>query len=473
MLPEFESRVDAPVWKDLIDLATQLDGFPKYLGQHPGGMIISSTPLTDMVPVQPAAMVGRYICQWDKDAIDSAGCVKIDFLSLGTLSHLQDILQMVEERTGTYIDLSRIDHQDPNLYAMLHRGDTIGVFQVESPAQMHHTITRLKPANLIDMAYEVAAVRPGVGANDGVSQFIARRTHPEIPWEYDHPLEELALGHTYGVVLYQDQLNKLAIHVAGFSPGKADRLRRAFSKKNNIPLIAHYWQEFKEGAMKRGVSEEAAKRIFKKFNGHYMFPEAHAYAFGITAYHMAYLKLNYPLEFYVAIFNQQPMGFYSLETLKEDARRHGIHVLNPDINISIEKCTIHNESLLLGLTQVRSIGKKVAEAIVEARNQGGPFESLADAMQRTGLKRRAIENLIYAGAFDSMISHRAAALWEVGLRYRPASLQLPLPLSVEQDMTPLAAPTSWQNMNQEYYSLGLSPGDTSWRRSGLIWIGAS
>jgi error-prone DNA polymerase len=457
MLPEFKDKVEAPVWKDLIDLAPQLEGFPKYLGQHPGGMIISSTLLTDLVPVQPAAMASRYICQWDKDAIDSAGFVKIDFLSLGTLSQLQDILQLVEERAGTYIDLSRIDHEDPKVYAMLHRGDTIGVFQVESPAQMHHTITRLKPVNLSDMAYEVAAVRPGVGANDGVSQFIARRTHPEIPWEYDHPLEEPALGHTYGVVLYQDQLNKLAIHVAGFSPGKADQLRRAFSRKNNIPLIAHYWQEFRQGAMERGVSEEAAKRIFKKFNGHYMFPEAHAYAFGITAYHMAYLKLYYPLESLVAIFNQQPMGFYSLETLKEDARRHGIRVLNPDINISAEKCTIHHESLLLGFTQVRSIWKKGAEAMVEARNQGGPFKSLADAMQRTGLKQRQIANLVYAGAFDAMTPHRAAALWEVGLRYRPASLQLPLPLSVDQDMAPLAPPTSWQNMKQEYYSLGLYP----------------
>jgi error-prone DNA polymerase len=168
-------------------------------------------------------------------------------------------------------------------------------------------------------------------------------------------------------------------------------------------------------------------------------------------------KLYFPLEFYVAIFNQQPMGFYSLETLKEDARRHGIQVLNPDINLSVEKCTIHHESVLLGLSQVRSIGEKGAKAIVEARNQGGPFTSLADAMQRTGLKQRCIENLVYAGAFDALTSHRADALWEVGLRYRPASLQLPLPLSVEQDMAPLAAPTSWQNMNQEYYSLGLYP----------------
>ena len=184
MLPEFKSRIDAPVWKDLIDMAAQLDGFPKYLGQHPGGMIISSSPLTDMVPVQPAAMEGRYFCQWDKDAIDSAGFVKIDYLSLGTLSQLQDILQLIEERTNNYIDLSRIDHQDPSVYEMLHRGDTLGVFQVESPAQRFHTITRLKQVNLIDMAYVVAAVRPGVGANDGVSQFIARRTHPELPTGY-------------------------------------------------------------------------------------------------------------------------------------------------------------------------------------------------------------------------------------------------------------------------------------------------
>lgn len=456
LLPQFKDRADAPAWRDLIDLAAQLDGFPKYLAQHPGGMIIGSSPLVDMVPVQPSAMDGRYIVQWDKDAVDAAGFVKIDFLALGALSQMQETLQLIEERTQKYIDLSRIDFEDAEVYAMLHRADTIGIFQVESAAQMQ-TIPRIKPQNLTDMAYEVAAVRPGVGANDGVSVFIARRSHPELPWDYDHPLEQRALERTLGVILFQDQMNQLAMDVAGFTAAEADQFRRAFSRKHNLPLIAQYWQKFRQGAKERGVSEETTEKIFKKFNGHYMFPESHAFAFGVTAYHMAWLKRYYPLEFFVAIFNQQPMGFYNLETLKEDAKRHGIRVLNPDINASLEKCIIQDESLLLGFLQVRVVGEAGAIAIVEARRQGGPFVNLADAMERTGLKREATENLVSAGAFDALRPNRRRALWEVGLRYRNGKEQRPLQFPVEQDMAPLPPPTQWEVMEREYHTLGLYP----------------
>ena len=337
-LPEFRDRVDAPVWRDLIDLSRQLNGFPKYLAQHPGGMILSSSPLTDQVPVQPSAMEGRYVCHWDKDSIDDAGFVKIDFLALGTLSQMQEALLLIEERTGRYVDLSRIDFEDMAVYDSLHRADTIGVFQVESAAQMQ-TITRIKPVNLTDMAYEVGAVRPGVGVNDGVSKFIKRRTQG-IPWDYDHPLEETALKRTLGVILFQDQVNRVAMDVAGFSAQKANKLRLTFNRKKNLALVERYRKDFMEGAAANGVPQPVAETIFEKFNGHYMFPEAHAFAFGATAYHMAWLKYYYPLEFFVGIFNQQPMGFYNLETLKEDARRHDIYVLNPDINASMEKCII-------------------------------------------------------------------------------------------------------------------------------------
>ena len=337
-LPEFQDRVDAPVWRDLVDLAAQLDGFPKYLAQHPGGMVISSSPLIEMVPVQQGAIEGRYLCHWDKDSIEGAGFVKIDFLALGALSQMQEALQLIEQRTGRYIDLSRIDFEDEVVYAMLHRADTIGVFQVESAAQIQ-TIVRIKPRNLTEMAYEVGAVRPGVGVNDGVTQFI-RRHDLGVPWDFDHPLERRALERTLGIILFQDQVNQVAIDVAGFSAVEADQLRRAFRRKNSQGVIDLYWTRFRQGAMERGVPEAAAEKIFKKFNGQYMFPESHAFAFGATAYHMAWLKHYYPLEFFVAIFNQQPMGFYNLETLKEDARLHGIAVINPDINASVEKCAI-------------------------------------------------------------------------------------------------------------------------------------
>jgi error-prone DNA polymerase len=339
-MPNFKDKVDAPVWRDLISLAAELDGFPKYVGQHPGGMILSSTPLSDIVPIQRGAIEGRYVCQWDKDSIDDAGFVKIDFLALGALSQLQDAVELIKARTGQRIDMSRIDFEDAKVYDMLCKGDTIGIFQVESAAQMQ-TITRLRPRNLLDMAHEVAAVRPGVGVNHGVHEYLLRRTKRK-PITYDCPQEQRALERTLGVVLFQDQVNQLAIDVAGFAPSEADRLRRAFGRKHNDELIEQYHQKFLAGAKGLGVPEEAAETVFKKFNGQYMFPESHAFAFGVTAYQASWLKYYYPLEFFVAIFNQQPMGFYNLETLKEDARRHGITVLNPDINLSSAKCVIED-----------------------------------------------------------------------------------------------------------------------------------
>ena len=485
-LPEFRDKVDAPGWHDLIEMAAQLDGFPKYLAQHPGGMIISSSPLIDTVPVQQAAIADRYICHWDKDSIDQAGFVKIDFLALGALSQMQECLLLIEEREGNFIDLSRIDFDDRAVYETMHRADTIGIFQVESAAQMQ-TVPRIKPWNLTDMAYDVGAVRPGVGVNDGVTQFIQRRSEG-IPWNYDHPLEQRALERTLGIILFQDQVNQVAMDVAGFASLEADQLRRAFGKRNNDLLIQHCWEKFREGAAGLGVSEDAAQRIFQKFNGHYMFPESHAFAFGATAYHMAWLKYYHPLEFYVAIFNQQPMGFYNTETLKEDSKRHGITVLNPDINYSREKCIIRNESVLLGLRYVRGMGDAAATQAVAARDQGGPFKSLADAMERTGLQREIIENLVTAGAFDALNAagttgsmektetaktagavgtagiarnkgavSRRQALWEVGLRYRPINTQQPLPLPVEQDMAELPEQSEWETMGEEYRILGLYP----------------
>ena len=454
-LPDFRHKVGLPVWRDLVNLAPQLEGFPKYLGQHPGGMIISSSPLTSVVPVQQAAIDGRYICHWDKDSIHDAGFVKIDFLALGALSQMQETLGLIEERTGRYIDLSRIDFEDRNVYGSIHRADTVGIFQVESAAQMQ-TVTRIKPGNLVEMAYEVSAVRPGVGVNDGVTQFIERYVHG-APWEFDHPLEERALARTKGIILFQDQVNQLATDVAGFSPKEADDLRRAFGRRNNRTLLEMYWERFKNGCAGRGVPEATAVKVFKKFSGQYMFPESHAYAFGITAYQMAWLKYYYPLEFFVAIFNQQPMGFYNLETLKEDARRHGVNVLNPNINQSRMKCVIKDESLLLGFLNVKGVGQAGALAVVEARERGDPFDSLADAMQRTGLQQEMLDNLAAAGAFDAFTPDRRAAVWEVGLRYRPVGIQQVLPLPVEQDSADLPALTPWENMMAEYRVMGLHP----------------
>ena len=472
--PHSKDKIDAPVWRDLIRLSSELDGFPKYTGQHPGGMILSSTPLTEIVPVQKGAIEGRYVCQWDKDSIDDAGFVKIDFLALGALSQLQEAIELIKQRTGKRIDMSRIDFEDNAVYDMLCKGDTIGIFQVESAAQMQ-TITRLKPRNLIDMAHEVGAVRPGVGVNHGVHEYLARRTGKK-PLTYDHPLEKRALERTLGVVLFQDQVNQLAIDVAGFTPSEADRLRRAFGRKHNEDLVKQFRTKFLEGAKAKGVSEAAGETIFKKFNGLYMFPESHAFAFGVTAYQASWLKFHHPLEFFVAIFNQQPMGFYSLETLKEDARRHGIVILNPDINKSLAKCILETYSplaktgpedeassknsqtaLRLGFLNVLGLGEAAAKAIEEGRAREGPFRNIGDFLERTGVLEEVALNLASAGAFDQLEPNRRKVKWEIGLRYRPVNSQLSLSLPVEQDMVDLDTPNSWERMNDEYNVLNLFP----------------
>jgi len=453
--PAFCNKIEAPVWRDLIRLSWELDGFPKYMGQHPGGMIISSTPLTGIVPVQRGAIEGRYVCQWDKDSIDDAGFVKIDFLALGALSQLQEANELIRKRTGRRIDLSRIDFEDQAVYDMLGRGDTIGIFQVESAAQMQ-TITRLRPRNLLDMAHEVAAVRPGVGVNGGVQDYLARRSGKQRI-TYDHPLEKHALERTLGVVLFQDQVNQLAIDVAGFSPSQADQMRRAFGRRHNQTLLEQYWKMFLEGARQRGVSEAATETIFRKFNGQYMFPESHAFAFGVTAYQASWLKLRHPLEFFVAIFNQQPMGFYNLETLKEDAKRHGIRVLNPDVNLSSVKCVIESGAVRLGVIHVRGLGGAAAAAIIEARESRGEFSSIEDFLARSGVLEETAHNLAGAGAFDSLETNRRRVKWEIGLRYRPVNQQLTLSLPVAQDMAALTAPSDWDRMKEEYGVLGLFP----------------
>ena len=452
---DFRDKVNSPGWHELVRLAAELDGFPKYLAQHPGGMVIGSTPLTDLVPVQPGAIAGRYIMQWDKESVDDAGFVKIDFLALGALSQMQEALDLIEGRTEHRPDLSRIDFEDQAVYDSLCRADTIGIFQVESAAQMQ-TITRIQPRNLVDMAHEVAAVRPGVGVNDGVSQYIRRRQGLE-PITYEHPLERRTLERTHGVILFQDQVNQLAMDVAGFSSMEADQLRRAFGRRNNSHMIKAYWEKFRSGAGLNGVDENTAWRIFKKFNGQYMFPESHAFAFGVTAYQAAWLKYYYPLEFYAGLFNQQPMGFYNLETLKEDAKRHGIRVLNPDINRSDEKCAIEGAALHLGFLNVASLGPTASQSVITARDKSVRFTSIAGFMESTGLLRESLDNLANAGAFDSLVEDRRHARWEIGLRYRPVNKQLALPVPVAQDMVALDQLTPWERMEGEYRTMGLHP----------------
>ena len=395
-LPAFRDRVDAPGWRDLIDLAPQLMHAPRSLGQHVGGMILSDAPIPEMVPIRAGAMDGRYIMDWNKDSVADANFAKIDLLSLPVLDQIEEALDMIEAREGVRPDISKLDPQDANVYDMINAGNSKGVFLLQSPAQLKMG-QRLKSRNLLDLAYQVALIRPGVGVQgSAVSLFVERYRHG-ASWDYDHPLEQRALERGYGIIVWQEQVVQLVVDVAGMTAAEADELRRAFARPNNAHLIAMHWQRFLEGALRNGVPEEAARKIFAKINGQYMFPESHSHAFAVTAYQAAWLKRYHPVEFFAGLLNNQPMGFYPLETLKEDARRFGVPVLNPCVNRSQARCTPRSGSVLMGLQFIKDVGEESAKAIVRERDRHGPFTDAGDLVRRTGVKPQAALSLTHGG----------------------------------------------------------------------------
>ena len=400
-LPAFRDRVDASGWRDLVALAPQLMHAPRSLGQHVGGMILSDSPIPEMVPVRAGAMDGRYIMDWNKDSVADANFAKIDLLSLPVLDQIEEALDLIERREGRRPDLSKLDPEDAGVYDMINEGRSKGVFLLQSPAQLKMG-QRLRSRNLLDLAYQVALIRPGVGVQgSAVSQFVERYRHG-VPWDYDHPLEKRALERGYGIIVWQEQVVQLVADVAGMTAAEADEVRRSFARPNNDQLIAMHWERFREGAARNGVSEEAARKIFAKVNGHYMFPESHSHAFGVTAYQAAWLKRYHPVEFFTALMNNQPMGFYPVETLKEDARRFGVPFLNPDVNRSETRCTPSDDAVLLGLGFVKDVGETSADALVREREERGPYRSASDLVRRTGLKPQAMLSLVMAGAFDGV-----------------------------------------------------------------------
>ncbi|MFQ5538025.1 MAG: DNA polymerase III subunit alpha [Gemmatimonadota bacterium] len=425
-IPEFRERADAHLWKLLASLAQDISGLPRHISQHVGGMIISSRPLVELVPLEPAAWEGRVLCQWDKDSCEDAGFVKIDFLALGMLSLVEEAVDLIAERHGTAPDLSRIDFQDEAVYDRICSGDTIGVFQIESRAQIQ-MVRRTRPRNLEELAIQVAIVRPGPIVGGAVNPFVRRREllreNPAYRIPYPHPLLEEALGETLGVIIYQDQVLKVCQALAGFSDGQAESLRRAMSRKRSREAMAAHRNAFLEGTRKRGVDEATAREVFEQVTAfsEFGFPKSHAAAFGLLAYQSAWLRHYYPVEYYVALFNNQPMGFYSLDVLGRDARRNGIRTLPPHVNRSRVACTAEGNDLRIGLGFVRGWGTDVAEAVVAERERRGPFRSLADFLRRTpaSLRRPAVENLIWVGGFEAFGLTRRELLWQAGLYLGP------------------------------------------------------
>ena len=398
-LPAFRDKVTAAGWRDLIQLGPALMDAPKGLGQHVGGMILSDTPISALVPIRAGAMEGRYIMDWNKDSVADANFAKIDLLSLPVLDQIEEALDLIETREGTRPDLSRIDPEDPQVYDMINAGRSIGIFLLQSPAQLKMG-QRLRSRTLLDLAYQVALIRPGVGVQgSAVSQFVERYRHG-VAWDYDHPLEQRALERGYGIIVWQEQVVQLIMDVGGMTAAQADEVRRAFGKPNNAHLIAMHWQHFLKGSRSRGVPEAVAEKIFAKINGHYMFPESHSHAFAITAYQAAWLKRYYPLEFFIGLMNNQPMGFYPLETLKQDAQSFGVPFRNPCINHSQVRCIPAEGAVLLGLRFIKDVGAEMAQRVVAERESGGLYTGASEFVRRTGVKPQAVQSLVQAGAFD-------------------------------------------------------------------------
>ena len=482
-LPGFAGRKDAPLWKELCELAEEVRGLPRHVSQHVGGMVISSRPLVEIVPLERAAMEDRVVCQWDKDSCDDARFIKIDFLALGMLSLVEECVELIARKEGRAPDLSRIDFDDAAVYDRICAGDTVGLFQIESRAQIQ-MLRRTRPRDLGDLAVEVAIVRPGPIVGGAVNPYVRRREAQRHareagrPYEppVDHPLLRECLGETLGVILYQDQVLQVCQALAGFTSGQAEALRRAMSRRRSRDLMGGFWEEFRTGAAARGVPEATAEKVFTQVIAfsEFGFPKSHAAAFGLLAYQSAWLRHYHPVEYYVGLFNNQPMGFYSLDVLSRDAQRNHVEIRPPDVNASDVWCTVEPRghapgALRVGLGFVRHWSEETATATVLEREQHGPFRGVGDFVRRAppGLKRTAIEALVWVGGCDDFGLTRRELLWQVGLWLPPKAeqsgdgrgrRQLELALDHPHEHLRFGGLAAHERLLAEYATLGFSAG---------------
>ncbi|HVM66281.1 MAG TPA: error-prone DNA polymerase, partial [Acidimicrobiales bacterium] len=410
-----EAQGDHDIPANVLDLARQVEDFPRHLGIHSGGMVICDRPITEVCPVEWGRMEGRTVLQWDKDDCAAAGLVKFDLLGLGMLSALHYTIDLIRSSSGEEIDLADLP-QEAEVYEMLCRADSVGVFQVESRAQMA-TLPRLKPRDFYDLVVEVALIRPGPIQGGSVHPYIRRRNGTE-PVTYLHPLLEPSLRKTLGVPLFQEQLMQMAIDVAGFTGAEADQLRQAMGSKRSHRRMEELRARFYDGMAANGITGEVADQIFDKLAAfaNFGFPESHSVSFAYLVYSSSWLKLHYPAAFTAGLLNAQPMGFWSPLTLITDARRHGVEVLGVDVNASAADATLERAAsgawaVRLGLSSVRTLGADAAARLADGR----PYASLEDAARRAGLSQPQLEALATAGAFASCHGpDRRRALWAAG-----------------------------------------------------------
>jgi len=479
-LPDAERKLLSKRWRAFQFLTGEIAGLPRHVSQHPGGMVISSRPLVELVPVQPAAMAGRQLCQWDKDSCSDAGFLKIDLLGLGMLSCIEECVDRIAQLHGSPIDLSRIPLDDPAVFAEIQAADTVGVFQIESRAQMQ-SLLRTRPETIDDLTVQVALVRPGPIQGKAVHPYIEHRRRlredPSFVHPVQHELLREPLASTLGVVVFQDQVLDVAIALAGFSIGEAEGLRRAMSRKRSLEALEAHRERFVEGASGKGVDEMTANEVYDTLVGFsgFGFPKSHAAAFGLLAYQSAWMRHHYPAEFLCGLLNEQPMGFYPPASLVRDAQRRGVEVRPPDVNRSEAQCSLEAcddrsqagaHAVRIGLAYVSSVGKDDAEALETERQARGPYRDVGDLSRRAQVSRDSLDALVRGGACDGFGPRRRDLLWELGLATRPRSVegtrgeakQLPLPLDPTAETPTLPDLTRWERMLADYRETGLSVG---------------
>lgn len=438
-----------------LGLARELIGFPRHLGQHPGGFVLTNDRLADLVPIEPASMKDRQIIEWDKDDIDALRFMKVDVLGLGMLGCMRRAFDLLAD-AGTPMDLATIPPEDPATYAMIRRADTLGTFQIESRAQMA-MLPRLKPTTFYDLVVQVAIVRPGPIQGDMVHPYLRRREGTE-PVRYPTPELEDVLGKTLGVPLFQEQAMRVAIVCAGFTATEADQLRRAMATFKFTGGVSHFKDKLIDGMTDRGYDRAFAEKTFTQIEGFgaYGFPESHAASFALIAYASSWMKCHHPAEFCTALLNSQPMGFYAPAQIVRDACDHGVAVRPVDVNRSRWDCTIEDSGVRLGLRMARGLAEQDGVRIVLCRGEH-PFTTVEELSHRSGVTVAALERLAEADAYGSLQQDRRAALWAIR-----ALSDMPLPLFADRTPEIIEPPVTLTPMRQgrevveDYGSVGLS-----------------
>jgi error-prone DNA polymerase len=454
-------HLDTDVVRRLCALVKDLLNFPRHLSQHVGGFVIAQEHISELVPIENAAMPERRVIQWDKNDLESLGLLKVDVLALGMLTALQRTFDLLGTTGTGPTKMEQIPREDAATYDMICRADTIGVFQIESRAQMS-MLPRLRPRNYYDLVIEIAIVRPGPIKGGMVHPYLQRRHLP--PEEVSYPSEALrpVLEKTRGVPIFQEQVMQIAVVAAGFSPGEADQLRRAMGAWQRSGRMELYQQKLMDGMRANGYSEAFAEAIYRQIEGfgEYGFPESHSASFALLTYVSSWLKCHHPAAFFAGLINSQPMGFYQPAQLLEQAKRQQVPILPVDVTASEYQCTLERDArgelaLRLGMRLVKGLRKEEAQQLVAAREQRA-FASMLEAVERAALSQRATRALAMCGAFRRLTEHRNLAFWKA--------------LAVERELRPLAAmpadeespalprPSEWEEILRDYYQLGLSTG---------------